>query len=191
MVGRAGEVGGPRRPLIPGGTGFIIRGIPTPLAGAMTQFLGTHKGKLDKKGRISVPAAFRGVLEETGLLDIVLVLAFDQSCINVWPKARFEAMSAQYRRLDYFSAKAGTLGSVLFGDVHPARPDADGRIVLPEDLIQDGELTEAVSIVGHDEDLPDRLRDTDRHIAFRREQRQRAREEALTLPSARPEGGAP
>ena len=104
-------------------------------------------------------------------------------------KARFEAMSAQYRRLDYFSAKAGTLGSVLFGDAHPARPDADGRIVLPEDLIQDGELTEAVSIVGHDEIF--QIWDTDRHIAFRREQRQRAREEALTLPSARPEGGAP
>ena len=55
MVGRAGEVGGPRRPLIRNGTDFN-RGIAGPSAGAMTQFLGTHKGKLDKKGRISVPA---------------------------------------------------------------------------------------------------------------------------------------
>lgn len=155
----------------------------------MTQFLGTHKGKLDKKGRISVPAAFRGALEEIGTLDIVLVLAFDQPCINVWPKPRFQAMSAQFRRLDYFSAKASTLGSVLFGDAHPARPDADGRIVLPEDLIEEAELSEAISIVGHDEIF--QIWNTDRHVAFRREQRQRAREEALTLPSTPPEGGTP
>jgi MraZ protein len=32
----------------------------------MTQFLGTHIGKVDRKGRISVPAPFRGVLESAG-----------------------------------------------------------------------------------------------------------------------------
>ncbi|MFO0200114.1 MAG: cell division/cell wall cluster transcriptional repressor MraZ, partial [Alphaproteobacteria bacterium] len=32
----------------------------------MTQFLGTHIGKLDRKGRISVPAPYRAVLERGG-----------------------------------------------------------------------------------------------------------------------------
>ena len=39
----------------------------------MTQFLGTHLGKLDKKGRISVPASFRAGLERLGTEDIVSV----------------------------------------------------------------------------------------------------------------------
>ena len=60
MVGRAGGVGGPRRPLKPPDGQFWRKAARR---GAMTQFLGTHIGKLDRKGRISVPASFRAVLE--------------------------------------------------------------------------------------------------------------------------------
>ena len=154
----------------------------------MTQFLGTHKGKLDKKGRISVPAQFRAVLETLGTQDIVLFPSFRNPCIEVWPQPAFAALSAGHTRLDVFSDSADSLAAALFATAHPARPDGEGRLVLPEDLVAEAGLTEAVSFVGANQCF--QIWDSERALAHIREARARARDFKLTLPAPRLDGEA-
>ncbi len=154
----------------------------------MTQFLGTHKGKLDKKGRISVPAQFRAVLEALGSPDIVLFPSFRHPCIEAWPAATFATISARHGDLDVFSDTADNLAAALFASAHPARPDGEGRIVLPEEIVAEAGLSEAVSFIGANRCF--QIWDTDRAMAHIREARARARDFKLTLPAPRPDGEA-
>ncbi|NMJ44353.1 cell division/cell wall cluster transcriptional repressor MraZ [Roseomonas sp. JC162] len=147
----------------------------------MTQFLGTHKGKLDKKGRISVPAQFRAVLEALGTADIVLFPSFRHPCIEAWPAPAFAALSAGHTRLDVFSDASDNLAAALFATAHPARPDGEGRLVLPEDLVAEAGLSEAVSFIGANQCF--QIWDTERALAHIRDARARARDFRLTLPS--------
>ena len=154
----------------------------------MTQFLGTHKGKLDKKGRISVPSQFRAVLEALGSADIVLFPSFRHPCIEAWPAPAFAALSAGHTRLDVFSDSADNLAAALFATAHPARPDGEGRLVLPEDLVAEAGLAEAISFVGANQGF--QIWDSARAEAHIREARARARDFKLTLPAPRADGEA-
>lgn len=153
----------------------------------MTQFLGTHRGKLDKKGRISVPSQFRAVLETLGTGEIVLFPSFRHPCIEAWPAPAFAALSAGHTRLDVFSDTADDMAAALFATAHPARPDTEGRLVLPEELITEAELGDSIAFLGANQCF--QIWDAERAAARVREARVKAR--GLTLPGARaPEGAA-
>lgn len=157
----------------------------------MTQFLGTHKGKLDKKGRISVPASFRAVLQALGTDEIVLFPSFRHPCIEAWPAPAFSALSAGHNSLDIFSDASENLAGALFAMAHPARPDAEGRLILPEDHVAEAGLGETIAFLGANQCF--QIWDAERAMAHIRDARARARDFRLTLPSpaAKPQGGAP
>lgn len=146
----------------------------------MTRFLGTHKGKLDKKGRISVPAGFRGVLAELGETDFVFSPSFRQPCIDCWPARVFDEQTAKHDDLAIFSEAADDLGSAIFGMAAQLRPDADGRVMLPEEHIEAAGLTEAVVFIGMRHRF--QIWDAERGAANLRDARIRARDFRLTLP---------
>jgi MraZ protein len=155
----------------------------------MTRFLGTHNVKLDKKGRISVPAPFRARLEAQGSTQIVLFRSFQLDCIECWPEPAFEQLAESHDRLDIFSAGANDLGASLFAAAQYARPDAEGRLVLPPDLVATLGLGEAVTILGANRSF--QIWDAARAEAHLAEARERARAGNLTLPAPRPPGAAP
>lgn len=152
------------------------------LRGAMTRFLGTHKGKLDKKGRISVPAGFRSVLAELGEQDLVLVPSFRLPCIECWPARVFDEQTAGHDALDLFSEAADDLAAALFGQAAQLRPDAEGRITLEEQHVEAAGLTEALLFIGARRRF--QIWDAERGAAHLREARIRARDFRLTLPPA-------
>ncbi|MFC7735284.1 division/cell wall cluster transcriptional repressor MraZ [Roseomonas sp. GCM10028921] len=154
----------------------------------MTQFMGTFTGKLDRKGRVSVPAAFRGALERLGTLELVLRRSHRDACVEAWPLPTFETMAAGLEQLDVFSDALDDLSLSLFADAFPLRPDGEGRVVLPEDLIAHAGLTEAVTFMGAGRSFQIWEPEAARQRA--EAARQRARERGLTIPAARPAGGA-
>jgi MraZ protein len=147
----------------------------------MTQFLGTHVGKLDKKGRISVPAGFRAALEKLGADELVLRPSHRQACIEAWPAPAFNALAENLDRLDAFSDQHDDMAAALFADAFPVRPDAEGRLVLPEELIRHAGLGEAVAFMG----VGRTFQIWEPEAARRRteEARLRARERGLTIPA--------
>ncbi len=147
----------------------------------MTHFLGSFVGRLDKKGRISVPAPFRAAMERLGFEDLVFRPSHKHAGIEAWPLPYFDALSEGLDTLDAFSDAHEDLRMALYSDVATLRPDGEGRIVLPESLIVHAGLTEAVKVLG----LGRTFQLWDPAAADRRaaEAKARARERGLTVPA--------
>ncbi len=116
----------------------------------LSQFLGTHQNRLDAKGRVSVPAPFRAGLRAGTDATTALVLrpSHTHPCIEAWPAAAFEQLAAPLDRLDMFSEAQDDLTTALYAEAHRVEPDKEGRISLPDSLVQHAGLTDAVSFMG-------------------------------------------
>ena len=119
----------------------------------MSHFLGTHQNRLDAKGRVSVPAPFRTALRARGEANgngthLVLRPSHQHPCIEAWPTAEFEALSAPLNRLDLFSQQHDDLAASLYADAFPVEADKEGRIILQDSLVAHAGLTEAVVFMG-------------------------------------------
>jgi MraZ protein len=104
-----------------------------------------------RKTRLSVPSAFRAVLSRTGSgePDVVLRPSNHSPCIDVWPKAAFDAeVERRLEGRDAFSKEYQDLTDDLTVWVHETRVDADGRIILPRALLTDCPLDANAVIVG-------------------------------------------
>jgi MraZ protein len=151
--------------------------------GRMTHFLGTHQNRLDAKGRVSVPAPFRSALRssgETNGSNLVLRPSHQHKCIEAWPSAEFEALSEPLNRLDLFSQAHDDLAASLYSDAFPVEADKEGRIVLPDSLVNYAGLSETVVFMG----LGRIFQIWEPEAAERRrtEARERARTHGFTLP---------
>ncbi|MGI4955533.1 MAG: division/cell wall cluster transcriptional repressor MraZ [Janthinobacterium lividum] len=117
----------------------------------MSQFLGTHQTKLDAKNRTSVPAAFRAALrngDAAAPAALVLRPSHQHACIEAWPAATFEALAAPLDQLDMFGDEHDDLSTALFADAFQMEADKDGRIILPEMLVQHAGLSETIVFLG-------------------------------------------
>ncbi len=118
---------------------------------AMTQFVGTHFGKLDRKGRISVPASFRAELEAAATNQLVFRVSHKFPCIEAMGRGVFQHMVDSIRRLDHFSEDREALEAGIIADCTVLRIDGDGRLVLPEEMFTEVALQEAVAFIGKGE----------------------------------------
>ncbi len=105
----------------------------------MDRFVSTFTNRIDAKGRLSIPAPFRAVLERDRYA------GGPEPCIYCYPSLDAAALDAGGERLaqkidgllgglpDY-SDERDELSVALYGDVQILSIDQDGRIVLPERL---------------------------------------------------------
>lgn len=114
----------------------------------MTQFVGTHFGKLDGKGRISVPAEFRAELEAAGTNQLVFRTSHQNPCIEARTRPVFQHMLESILALEHFSEDREALEAGIVADSRILRLDADGRLVMPRDLSDSVELREEIAFLG-------------------------------------------
>jgi MraZ protein len=125
----------------------------------MSQFLGTHQNRLDAKGRVSIPAAFRAEMRgengtteagagEAGLIRLVFRPSHKFACIEAWPEAKFKTLAARLDGLQIFSDTHDDLAELIYGDAYRIDADKEGRISLPETLIAHAGLTDSVVFKG-------------------------------------------
>lgn len=115
----------------------------------MTRFLGTHVFKLDAKGRLSIPARFRAILERFGSDELVLRPSHLLPCIECWPSTAFDKVAEGLDKLDVFAEDTDDLATILFAQAQNLRPDAEGRLVLPKAMAQHAALADEVALVGN------------------------------------------
>ena len=68
-------------------------------------FLSTYENKLDKKGRVSVPASYRNYLSNMGYNGIICFPSFNNQSIEAWPQDRIEKISNTIDSLNPFEDK--------------------------------------------------------------------------------------
>ena len=149
----------------------------------MSQFLGTHQTRLDNKSRTSVPSMFRNALRngaDSGVAAVVLRPSHKHACIEGWPADSFHAFANPLSAMDMFGDDQDDLQTALYADAYPVEADKDGRIILPDSLVQHAGLTDAIVFMG----LGRHFQIWEPAAAARRtaEARERARSRGLTIP---------
>lgn len=108
-------------------------------------FKGTYRHRIDAKGRIPVPAAFRRELAEAGPATVV-VTPLDQ-CLAGYPTREWARLEEQLVQLPPFSAPAKALTRLVTSRAVDCDLDVQGRVLLPHSLrAAAGLRTEAVVI---------------------------------------------
>ena len=114
----------------------------------MGLFLSTTINKVDRKGRVSVPAHFRATLAGQNFAGIVLYRSFTLPCIEGCGMDFMERLSESTQSLDVFSPEQEDISSLIFADSRSLPWDPEGRILLPEDLLAFAGITENAAFVG-------------------------------------------
>lgn len=114
----------------------------------MALFLSTFVNKIDKKGRISVPAPFRSALGNEIFQGIVVFRSHRLPALECCAISRMEQLSASVDALDLFSETQDDLASVIFADAIQIPFDGDGRMILPKNLVDFLGVDETLSFVG-------------------------------------------
>ncbi len=114
----------------------------------MSVFIGTFENKVDRKGRVSVPAPFRQILATSAHQGIV---AFRYNTPNAMEACSLEFMEQLDHGIsdfDLFSEEYDDLAFSLFADSLQIPFDGEGRIILPPMLIDITGIMERAAFVG-------------------------------------------
>ncbi|CAA7624688.1 Protein MraZ [Magnetospirillum sp. LM-5] len=114
----------------------------------MGLFLSTFVNKVDRKGRVSVPASFRATLSVQPFQGIIAYRSFAHACIEGCGMDFMERLSDSAQNLDAFSPEQDDLSALIFADARQLAWDPEGRILLPEDVMAHAGITESCAFVG-------------------------------------------
>lgn len=114
----------------------------------MALFLSTYVNRIDKKGRVSVPAPFRSVLANQHFPGIVAYPSFVHECVEACGMERMEKLSESIDGMDPYSEQRDAFAASILGGCVQLSFDAEGRVLLPEKLIAVAKLKEQAVFAG-------------------------------------------
>lgn len=114
-------------------------------------FLSTYHNRLDKKGRVSIPAPFRSVLTAQQFPGIVAYASPQYPCIEACGMQRVLKLNERIEQMDPYSEERDAFATTIFGESVQLSFDTEGRVMLPEKLVTFAALTDQITIVGKGE----------------------------------------
>ena len=109
-------------------------------------FKGSYRHRIDSKGRLPVPAAFRRVLADGGTSTVV-VTVLDQ-CLAAYPVQEWARVESQLAALPPFSAPVKALSRLLSSRAVDCPLDVQGLILLPAPLRARAKLVREAVVAG-------------------------------------------
>src|SRR5579863_1612625 len=110
-------------------------------------FSGRFEHTIDAKGRTSVPARYRDVLEATGERRIVLTSALDP-CLVAYTSAEWTAFEERLGKLSQFDRAVQKLRRIYVSGAVECEIDDVGRILVPPTLREHARLRKDVLWAG-------------------------------------------
>jgi MraZ protein len=114
----------------------------------MGRFLSTFQGRLDSKGRVSLPAAFRAVLEADGHPGVFLHPALEQPAIEAGGNRLLQEIDGLIGRFSPYSEARDLMATALLGQAEIAKLDPEGRLTLSERLKAHAGISGSLVFVG-------------------------------------------
>ena len=111
-------------------------------------FLSTYENKLDKKGRVSVPASFRSHLSNLGYNGVICYPYFNNSSIEACSQDRIEKISLVIDSLNPFDEKRDYFATSILAESINLQFDSEGRISLPSKLLKHAKIKNSMLFVG-------------------------------------------
>lgn len=152
-------------------------------------FFGTHDNKVDRKGRVSVPASFRAALSTPEANAIVAFPSFTDPAIEAWTVQRMRRLQDGLDDMEQFSQEQRDFASLIFAEARLLNLDNEGRIMLPGELAEHAAITERALFVGQGATF--HVWEPSRYQAYRAAARERATQGGMTIrlsPGPRPRG---
>jgi MraZ protein len=145
----------------------------------MDRFLSSATNRIDAKGRVSVPAPFRTVLQKRGQTDLYALRALDQPALDVGGTDLLDRYEQRIALEDPFLQAADDMSFFVHGDGAFLKLDQDGRITVSDFMREHTGISTEATFVGRGMFFqiwePSRLRD---HAAAVRERLSKLRASA-------------
>ena len=111
-------------------------------------FLSTYENKLDKKGRVSVPASFRSYLSSLGYNGVVCYPSFNNQSIEACSQDRIEKLSNTIDSLNPFEEKRDFFATSILSESISLQFDSEGRILMSSKLLKHAKIKNNMLFVG-------------------------------------------
>ena len=111
-------------------------------------FLSSYENKIDRKGRVSVPASYRSYLSNLGYNGIICYPSFNNQSIEAWPQDRIEKISNTIDSLNPFEEKRDFFATSILSESINLQFDSEGRISLTPKLLNHAKIKNSMVFVG-------------------------------------------
>lgn len=112
----------------------------------MDRFVSNTINRVDKKGRVSIPAAFRAVLD--GQSKLHTILSVEHPVAEAGGPQFIEMNMQRLAQMDPFSEAYEVWSFCMVGDADELRIDPEGRIMLTDHIRDHTGIGEEVAFVG-------------------------------------------
>lgn len=115
----------------------------------MALLVGRHLNKIDKKGRVSVPKAFREAFAGQGFAGVYAYPLFKFPALEACGEAFMTRISESLDEgMAMFSDEQDDLATVIMNNAEPLPFDPEGRVVLPKHFLDHARLSSDAIFVG-------------------------------------------
>ena len=111
-------------------------------------FLSSYENKIDKKGRVSGPAAFRSHLSSMGYNGFISYPSFNHSALEACSQDRIEKLSNTIDSLNPFEEKRDFFATSILSESENLQFDTEGRISFSDKLLNHAKIKDNVLFVG-------------------------------------------
>ena len=99
-------------------------------------FTGRFDHSIDEKGRVSIPARFREVLQRENH-DRLYITNFPyagERCLALYPPSQWDQLNAHLQTKPRFDPQVQAFETLIIGGAHEVSVDRQGRILIPTNL---------------------------------------------------------
>ena len=111
-------------------------------------FLSSYENKLDKKGRVSVPATFRAYLSSIGFNGFIAYPSFSHSALEACSQDRIEKLSNTIDSLNPFEEIRDYFATSVLSESENLQFDTEGRVSLSRKLLNHANIKNSILFVG-------------------------------------------
>ena len=111
-------------------------------------FLSNYENKIDKKGRVSVPATFRSHLNSMGYNGFITYPSFNHVALEACSQDRIEKLSNTIDSLNPFEEKRDFFATSILSESENLQFDTEGRVSIANKLLNHAGIKNNVLFVG-------------------------------------------
>ncbi len=110
----------------------------------MLNVIGTYEAKIDAKGRLMFPAAYKLQLGDEVKKGFVVKRSIFKKCLELFTMEQWNQESSMVSRLNMFNKKNAEFATKFMAGVKPVELDGNGRLLLPKDLLNYGGIVKQI-----------------------------------------------
>ena len=110
----------------------------------MIEIIGVQECKVDAKGRLLFPVALKNQLTNILNEGFVIKRSIFQKCLELYPRSEWNNEVKGVNKLNRFVKKNNDFIRVFMAGVREVQLDTNGRLLIPKDLVNFGEIKSEV-----------------------------------------------